>query len=329
MFYTNLIINGIIMNKITYAGFIFLLSASVYAHNENMAYVTNAASPGSISACTLHPHTGQFESCESLWLAHLSTPLDMAFATFDEITYAYITNSTYPAVVTQCQLLDKEFQDCILTDVPSYSGISFYARDALYAYLSLTDSVQKCKVATNGQLKKQDCADSGAGAIFFNGPMYINFQTFQDQTYAYIANGDYHVGASVMQCAVLENGDFNDCKDSGAGVYLNGAADVEFVTIFEQTYAYITESGGAVTKCAVDPQNGLLDTCAPTGGDFSTPIGMTIKKIADILYVYIVDGGFRAPIANQVLQCEVAPSGDLDCDDAGVGNIFNYPFGII
>jgi hypothetical protein len=224
--------------------------------------------------------------------------------------------------------LQGELNTCTLTDVPSYSGISFHQSDALYAYLSYGASiVQKCKVI-DGQLENHNCNDSGAGPIFTNGPMYIHFKNFNDVNYAYIANGDYHINASVIQCKVETNGDFANCQDSGAGSHFDGAADVDFATIAGKTYAYITEPGGAVAKCNVDEYNGLFSDCTITGNHYKTPIGITFKTIAHTLYAYIVDGGFNHPTANRVLQCAVDLLGDLDCLDSGPGDVFLNPFGI-
>lgn len=314
------------MNKLMFAGLVLLLNIGlVFAHTDK-AYITNAASPGSIAICTLHPMTGQFETCEDYFLDNLSTPLDIAFAN----QYAYIANSNYPAFITQCHLNHQgELNTCTLSDVPSYSGISFHQSDALYAYLSYGASiVQKCKVTQDGQLKNHNCKDSGAGPIFLNGPMYITFKNFNEIDYAYIANGDYQINASVIQCKVETNGDFANCQDSGTDSNLNGAADIDFATISEKTYAYITQPGGAVAKCNVNEDNGLFSDCTATGNHFKTPLGITFKTIADTLYAYIVDGGFNHPTANQVLQCAVDLLGDLECLDSGVNDIFLNPFGI-
>jgi hypothetical protein len=326
VFFYGLIIKDIKMNKLMFAGLVLLLNIGlVFAHTEK-AYITNAASPSSIAMCTLDSLTGQLDSCEDYFLDHLSTPLDIAFAN----EYAYIANSNYPAFVSQCQINDQgELNTCILSDVPSYSGISFHQSDALYAYLSYGASiVQKCKVSPDGQLENHNCKDSGAGPIFLNGPMYITFKTFNEIDYAYIANGDYQINASVIQCQVESNGDFANCQDSGTDGKLNGAADIDFATIAGKTYAYITQPGGAVAKCDVDKFNGLFSDCTSTGNDFKTPIGITVKTIANTLYAYVVDGGFNQPIANRILQCTVDLLGDLDCLDSGVGDVFSNPFGI-
>lgn len=314
------------MKKIIIAGLVFFLQINtVFA--QTFAYITNAASPSSISSCALNPTTGQFESCELQYLNDLSTPLDIAITKIQNHTYAYITNSNYPAVVTQCSVAQNgQLLSCAQTDVPSYTGITFYESDALYAYLSMATSVQKCRVDQNGTLHDEHCDDSGAGSIFLNGPIYTTFKQFNHVTYAYIANGDYHRNARVVKCTVTSNGNFSQCVDSGAGD-LNGAADIDFVSIDENTYAYITQSGGSVSKCEVD-LNGFLNQCTKTGGDFYTPIGMNIHKIDNTFYAYIVDGGFRAPNINAISQCEILFSGDLECKDAGVGAIFANPFGI-
>jgi hypothetical protein len=309
-----------------FAGMVLLLNIGlVFAHN-NKAYITNAASPSSIAMCTLHPVTGQFENCEDYFLDNLSTPLDIAFAG----QYAYIANNNYPANITQCQFNHLgELNACTLSDVPSYSGINFHQSDALYAYLSYGSStVQKCKVSQDGQLENHNCSDSGAGPIFLNGPMYITFKTFNTMAYAYIANGDYQIGASIIQCKVGTNGGFYNCQDSGAGPNFDGAADVDFATIANHTYAYISEPGGAITKCSVDPHDGLFSNCTKTGNNFHTPIGISFKTIKNTLYAYVVDGGFNSPIYNTVLQCTVDLFGDLDCLDSGVGDVFSNPFGI-
>ncbi len=314
------------MNKLMFAGLVLLLNIGlVFAHTDK-AYITNAASPSSISMCTLQPLTGQFETCEDYFLDNLAAPLDIAFAN----QHAYIANSNYPAFITQCKMNHQgELNTCTKSDVPSYSGISFHQSDALYAYLSYGASiVQKCTISQDGQLENHNCKDSGAGPIFLNGPMHIAFKTFNQIDYAYIANGDYHINASVIQCKIEINGDFANCQDSGAGSYFDGAADVDFATLTGKTYAYITQPGGAVAKCTVDKFNGLFSDCASTGNHFNSPIGITFQTIAHTLYAYIVDGGFNHPTANQVLQCAVDLLGDLDCLDAGAGDVFSNPFGI-
>ncbi len=316
------------MNKIIIAGLLFVFKINVVlAHTDTFAYVTNAATPSSISLCAVDSSTGQFETCDALYLEDLSSPLDIAFAAFEGVTYAYMANSNYPAFITRCQVGYKgALHACMPSDVPSYAGITFYETEKLYAYLTHDSSVKKCMISPQGELAHQLCFDSGAGPIFTNGAVYIHFQTFNQVNYAYIANGDYHVGATIIQCAVNDQGDFVNCIDTG--MVFNGAADIDFAQIKGHTYAYITQSGGGLVKCKVDLHTGLFNDCAPTGGEFHTPLGMSIKKINDSLFAYIVDGGFRAPYINQVMQCLIDSSGDLDCADSGVGSVFANPFGI-
>jgi hypothetical protein len=315
-------LKGFIMNK-KVCGILLGFYANLVCAND-FAYVTNAATPGSISVCHMDGVTGEFVQCTDAQVDELSTPLDIAFATMeDDTTYAYIANNNYPNRLTQCTVGSLgQLTFCMHTQVPSYVGITLHKSDRWYAYLTQTTSVQKCTIGAGGQLDETDCHDSNAGNIFLNGPMYITFQTFNNTSYAYITNGDYHVGASVIRCKVQGNGDFADCVDSG--IEFNGAADVDFA----DPYAYITEPTGAIIKCLVDETNGLFNTCSQASDDFQEPIGMTIKKIGRQFYVYVVDGGFHNPPANRVKQCGIDLLGDLDCTDSGAGEVFSNPFGI-
>lgn len=316
------------MNRYIYAGLMFFLSSSAVFANS-FAYITNAQAPGSLSICEVNEVSGQFKRCEEAFVEQVSSPLDIAFVTVEEVPYAYITNSQYPAFVTHCQVESNgQLRACLLTDVPSYAGIAFNESDRLYAYLSVDDSIQKCVVGKNGQLAHQQCVDSGVGPLFTNGAMYITFKTFNGSPYAYIANGDVRHHANVMQCEIIFNGDFANCMDASVGTVLDGAADVDFAILSGKAYAYITQSGGAIAKCNVAVETGLLHNCATTGGEFAAPIGMMFKTFADTVYAYVVDGGFHTPPANAVSQCRVDVLGDLDCVDSGVGAVFANPFGI-
>ncbi len=317
------------MKKIMIAGLLWLVQSGLVAHAEMFAYVTHADTPGSISLCTLDSKSGQFKTCEMILQNELSAPLDIAIQRFGSTHYAFISNSAYPALITRCQLGEKgALSQCELTDVPSYAGVAFHESDALYAYVTLGLSINKCKVNELGQISSQYCEDSGAGPIFTNGAVYTHFKTFNQIDYVYIANGDWQHNASILQCQVAKNGDLSHCIDAGPGPNLKGAADIDFATLDEKTYAYITESGGSITQCFVNPKTGLFHNCIQSGAPFHTPLGMTLKNIAGTLYAYIVDSGFSPSAVNKVRQCTVHSSGNLECADSGVGDIFVHSFGL-
>ncbi|HLF67378.1 MAG TPA: hypothetical protein VI522_07140, partial [Gammaproteobacteria bacterium] len=212
------------------------------AQSSLFAYITNAATPSYLSMCPIDTVTGQFKTCQPMFLDHLSTPIGVALATLDATTYAYISNNNYPNEVLRCVVGDEgHLHACALTGVPAYTGIAIHKSDALYAYLAYSNSVEKCRLSKNGELSQHACEDSGAGQIFNNGPIYMRFITFNAHTYVYIANGDYQRNASVIQCRVTAAGDFTACKDAGAGATFNGAADVDFAHSAGRTYAYVTE----------------------------------------------------------------------------------------
>ncbi len=317
------------MNKII-CSFVYLLLHihTAYAQTELFAYITNAAAPSHVSVCRIHPDTGQFETCEPAYLENLSAPIGLALATIDHTTYAYISNNTYPNFVLRCRVNAEHLEGCGLTDVPSYTGIAIHKSDDHYAYLAYSDSVEKCRISAKGELARHDCHDSGAGRIFANGPIFMRFLTLNQENYVYIANGDYQPNASVTRCRVDAQGDFTACKDSGAGASFNGAADIDFAFIAGKTYAYITEPTGVIKKCILNDYTGLLNECAATGKGFHAPLGLSIITLENKLYAYVVDGGFRAPVANLVYHCKVDNSGDLDCGDSGVGPVFSNPFDI-
>ena len=144
---------------------------------------------------------------------------------------------------------------------------------------------------------------------FTNGLSFATLQTFSNK-YLYLPEGDFWEDEQpIWKCEVnLLTGAIPDtCADSGAGAIFDGPGSIEFITINDNTYAYITSyNDGTIILCSVDTEGNLSD-CSPLSQTFFEPGQIALPVIQNTHYFYVTD-----TCGGDVVKCIIASDGTLN-----------------
>lgn len=328
--------------------------ACINAEVSTYVYVTNFGAypnPYAVTKCTVNANSLINNCGDSGASDSVNTPAGIAFLTLGTQKFAYITNTyAFDGVIIQCEADDisGELSNCqVAGSLPFYirHGIEFHVSSGTpYAYIidggqdqsDTSGYIWKCDVNTSpgptlGFLSNCD----PSGQLFEFGGVFFDFKTFNNQTYAYVPDGDWSMPGEVQQvwkCAVDPiTGDLAEkCVDSGAGQVFDGPIDVAFTTLKNKTFAYFTSYLSTnVAVCEVNTKSGSVHSCKKaltTSSDIYVPDGIEIKFINGKTYVYSTITN-----DNEILQCTARSNGLLkDCVYADVGTgILNLPFDIV